>query len=500
MENLDPYAFIRKNQLNRILIVTTSLMAVGYFFVITLLFTRGNPVLFWALIGGEAFHLWQVLTFCYTIWNTEYQVTKDYSSQPPVDIYVTVTGEPKEIVNETVRAAMAQDYPTFNVFILNDGLVAKKDNWQEMEDLAAELGVTCITRTVPGGAKAGNINHALSRTKSPWIVVFDADHIPYPSFLKTMMAHVTDDTVAFVQSPQYYKNHAVNYVTGGAWEQQEIFFGAICKGKNRLNSAFMCGTNMLLRRKAIEEAGGMCETNIAEDFLTSLFIHEKGWRSVYVAEVLAEGLAPEDFLSYYKQQYRWARGSLEVIFKYNPLFRRGLSWSQRIQYLASASYYLTGIVILIDSLFPLIFFFTGQIPVQISTMTLSAVFIPYILFNIYSLQLSTNFAYTFRALAFSLASFTIHIRALIAVILQQKTSFTVTSKTQITGNFLYLVTPQLIYIALAIIGSGLALSREGANASVLNNIAWALLNVTVYLPFIAAASPEFKLPHLRKAH
>jgi len=92
----------------------------------------------------------------------------------------------------------------------------------------------------------------------------------------------------------------------------------------------------------------MCETNIAEDFLTSLFVHSKGWKSVYVPEVLAEGLAPEDFMSYYKQQFRWARGSLEIIFKYNPLFNRGLSLSQKLQYLASASYYLSGVVFLLN--------------------------------------------------------------------------------------------------------------------------------------------------------
>ena len=91
----------------------------------------------------------------------------------------------------------------------------------------------------------------------------------------------------------------------------------------------MCGTNVAVRRTALDEVGGLCQTNIAEDFLTSLLMHERGWRSVYVPEVLAQGLAPEDFLSYYKQQHRWARGSLEVIFKYNPLRRRGLTWPQR---------------------------------------------------------------------------------------------------------------------------------------------------------------------------
>ena len=83
---------------------------------------------------------------------------------------------------------------------------------------------------------------------------------------------------------------------------------------------------------------------------------------MYVDEVLAEGLAPEDFLSYYKQQFRWARGSLEVVFKYNPLFRRGLTIGQRIQYLSSASYYLSGIVVVVNAFLPLLYFYAHLEP------------------------------------------------------------------------------------------------------------------------------------------
>jgi cellulose synthase (UDP-forming) len=181
-----------------------------------------------------------------------------------------------------------------------------------------------------------------------------------------------------VQTPQFYSNQDMNGITQTAWDQQALFFGPIMRGKNRFNAAFMCGTNMILRRTAVMEAGGMCEFNIAEDFLTSLFVHEKGWKSVYVPEVLAEGLAPEDFLSYYKQQYRWGRGSLEVIFKYNPLLRRGLSRQQRLQYLISASYFLSGLVVVYDAILPLIFLFTGIIAVNTSSMELAIIFIPYI--------------------------------------------------------------------------------------------------------------------------
>lgn len=249
---------------------------------------------------------------------------------------------------------------------------------------------------------------------------------------------------------------------------------------------------MVLARQALDEVGGMCEFNIAEDFLTSLFIHEKKWQSVYVDEVLAEGLAPEDFLSYYKQQFRWTRGSLEVIFRFNPLFRRGLTFSQKLQYLSSASYYLSGVVVLIDALIPLLFLFTGLTAITTSSMTLALIFIPYIFLSLYLLQRTSNYSYTFRAIAFSISSFYLQIRALIAVLLNQKTSFVVTSKSAIQGNFLYLAIPHIIYMSLVIIGIIVALSREGISNSFIANAAWAAVNVVAFIPFILASTPAIK--------
>ena len=468
--------------------------ALVYFVLITFWFPIGDRFLFAMLILGEVFHLWQVIGYMTTIWNTEHVPAEFSKVTKPVDIFITVAGEPVEIVEKTALAALAMDYPRFKVYILNDGFVAKKDNWQEIEAMAARLGIGCITRTVPGGAKAGNINNALRATISQFVAVFDADHCPHPDFLTKTMGYFGDPKVAFVQSPQFYANSQATFVAGGAWEQQELFFGPIMKGKNRFGSAFMCGTNMVIRRVPLEEAGGMCETNIAEDFLTSLFIHQNGWKSVYVPEVLAEGLAPEDFLSYYKQQFRWARGSLEVIFRHNPLFSRTLTWAQKFQYLASASYYLSGVVILIDALLPLAYFYTGHVPVQTSTLTLAAAFLPYIFLTIHNLQLSSNFTYTFRALSFSNSAWDIHVRALWAVLTRQKSSFAVTSKKQIVGNFWYLVVPQLTYVGLTAVGIAFSAWRNGGiTASLVTNAAWAILNCAIFYPFIRAAFPERRM-------
>jgi cellulose synthase (UDP-forming) len=479
--------FLKSTQLSKVLLAVNVLLSLLYFACVVFLFPIGNPPLFILLVLSEIFHVWQVFGFIHTIWGRRREKKFDARFQPDVAVFITVCGEPEDIIEKTVIAAKAMKYPNFSVYILNDGKVANRKNWKEAVAIAKRQNVTAITRTVPGGAKAGNINHAMAQTSEPYVVVFDADHEPKPEFLIETVGYFVDERVAFVQSPQFYHNADVNQVAGGSWEQQALFFGPLLKGKDNVNSTFMCGTNMVLRRTALDEAGGMSEKSIAEDFLTSLLIHEKKWKSVYVDKVLAEGLAPEDFMSYYKQQFRWARGSLEILFSYNPLFRRGLTVAQKIQYLASSSYYLSGVVVLINALLPLTYFFLELKPLTINTMTLALIFLPYIFVILYTLQLSSNFTYTFRALSFSLGSSTIYMKALWATITRKQNAFAVTSKTAVSGNHGKLVTPHLIYIGLVVIGVVWGVMREGWSASMLSNIAWAFLYIAAFLPFIAAA-------------
>ncbi|MBI2590262.1 MAG: glycosyltransferase [Candidatus Blackburnbacteria bacterium] len=453
----------------------------------------GSWVLYLLLLAGEIYHLIVAFLFWFTLWPKEIErLGPDPLYKPSVDIYITVCGEPVDVVEKTAIAARDLNYENHKVYLLNDGKVANKDNWQEIALLAANLGIRCITRDVPGGAKAGNINNALKNTFGEIIVIFDADMVPHEDFLEKTIYHFKKQQVGFVQTPQYYQNFAKNDVSGGAWEQQELFFGPILAGKEKSNAVFICGTNVAIRRNALLSAGGMCETNIAEDFITSLLIHEKGWVSVYVPEVLAEGLAPEDLLSYFKQQLRWARGSLEVLFRFNPIFKN-LSLSQKFQYLGSALYYLNGLIIAIDALAPLIFFFTGVSPVTSATTLFALFFIPFMLLNLFTLYLASGNRVTFRALAFSQASFALQLQALASIITNQKMGFSVTPKKALEGNFLSIVYPHLAYIGIAMLGFGFALHREGLTPSVVTNLAWVMFNVFLLLPFISVAYPWEKI-------
>jgi cellulose synthase (UDP-forming) len=486
--------FLRPSAVGRGTLLATTLLTIVYFAVIALAFPAGDPTLFALLILGEVFHVFQVLTYIWTVWDTGREAPRDEAHEPTVDVFITVAGEPEDVVAETVRAAVAMDYPSHRVYVLNDGFVAKKGNWREIDELARRLGATPITRRVPGGAKAGNINNATRETGGASsggeiIVVFDADHVPHRDFLRRVVPHFADPKVGFVQAPQYYKNFRENFVTRGSWEQQELFFGPICRGKNRMNSATMCGTNMAIRRVELVAAGGMAEDSIAEDFLTGIRLHARGLKSVYVPEVLAEGLAPEDYLAYAKQQFRWARGALDVIGS-GALLLPGLTWRQRLQYLSSVSFYFSGLVVAMNALIPIVYFFTGLVPIVVSTMALAAIFLPYIFLTLYVLQRSSNDTFTFRALAFSMGSFAIHVKAVWAAARGAKSSFDVTPKKRQEGNFVGLVWPHIAYVCLAAVGAGVALWREGLTASFMANLAWAVLNVAVFLPSIRAALPE----------
>ncbi len=114
---------------NRCFLVANVVLAVAYTLVISLAFEHGNWFLFAALLATELFHLVQIVGYCWTVWRRDTARAFDPGFSAPVDVFITVCGEPVDIVRETARAAKAMSYPTpFRVYLLNDGLVACKDN------------------------------------------------------------------------------------------------------------------------------------------------------------------------------------------------------------------------------------------------------------------------------------------------------------------------------------------------------------------------------------
>jgi cellulose synthase (UDP-forming) len=218
-----------------------------------------------------------------------------------VDVFITVFGEPLEKIATTAIAAQAMRGRHLT-WILDDG------ESDAVRDLATDLGVRYVRRLTHNGAKAGNVNHALTLSNGEYFAIFDADFVPDPDFLYETVPFFIDDNVAFVQTPQSYGNMN-NLISRGAGFMQSVFYRFIQPGRNRFNAAFCVGTNVIFRRTAIDEVGGMVTDSKSEDVWTSLRLHELGWRSIYIAVTLAVGDAPETIEAYTKQQLRWASGN-----------------------------------------------------------------------------------------------------------------------------------------------------------------------------------------------
>ncbi|HUO56436.1 MAG TPA: hypothetical protein VMU27_03315, partial [Candidatus Paceibacterota bacterium] len=159
-------------------------------------------------------------------------------------------------------------------------------------------------------------------------------------------------------------------------------------------------------------------------------------------------------------------------------------------YLSSASFYLSGLVVLIDALLPVVFLYTGLVPVRVSGMVLAGVFLPYFFFTMYTIERASNYTFTFSSLCFSMGSFAIQLRALGSAVIGARTRFEVTNKHgSHRSNNLSLIKWHVVYIALVVAGIPIAFAREGMSASLVNNAAWTLLNITFFLPFIRASLP-----------
>ncbi len=204
-----------------------------------------------ALLGAEIFSYVDNFLFGVTMW----KVRSRPAPLPPaagltVDVFVTTYNEPVEIVLETARAAKGIKYP-HNTWVLDDG------DREEVRTAAEAIGVGYLTRGPHWSgkkrhAKAGNLINAMMRTSGEFILVLDADQVPKPEILDKVLGHFRDPTVAYVQTPQWFKNIPDGDPFGS---DAPLFYGPIQSGKDGWNAAFFCGSNAVLRREALMRAG-----------------------------------------------------------------------------------------------------------------------------------------------------------------------------------------------------------------------------------------------------
>jgi cellulose synthase (UDP-forming) len=280
-----------------------------------------------------------------------------------VDVFVPTYNEPLEVLEATLTGCNAITYP-HTTYVLDDG------HRKEVQALAALLGCAYLTRLDNRHAKAGNINAALASTTGEFIVVLDADTVPQPDYLDKTLGYFVDKNVALVQLPQEFYNldsiqHRGGRSTTNAWHEQVLFYRVIQPAKNRSNSAFWCGSPSVVRRFALESVGGVATDSITEDIHTTLRLHGHGWRTVNHNLALAYGIAPQTLQAFCVQRLRWAQGTMQILRSpENPLIAKGLSVSQRLNYVGSMFTYFEAVQKLILLSVPPLVLLTGQLPIH----------------------------------------------------------------------------------------------------------------------------------------
>ncbi len=454
------------------------------------------PLLFAEFLG--ALH---ALGFQVTVWPWR-PPTVEQREDPtghPIYVFIPTVNEGVSILRPTLEGIISARnkylarYPhgKVTIVICNDGRVANVPGWEETEALARELGVVCVTRTIPGGAKAGNIENArqqLQATSDAFLVIFDADQVAKPDFLLKTIPPFSDPKMGWVQTGQYYAN-LDNPVSRWADDQQSMFYNLLCPGKASLNAAFICGTNVVIRAAALDQIGGLPQNSVTEDFAASIALHPT-WRSVYLTDVLATGLGPLDVPSFLKQQQRWAIGTLGIFrTHWREIFlprKNGLRVGQRIQYFLACTHYLCGLRDLIYLVSPILFIFTGIPAVRGSTLgDFFWHFIPYCVLSFTALWYSARDITGLRGIIIGFGSFPVLIESLLSVVLQRKVGFSVTSK-QRNGkrSFGYLGT-YIFFFFLCIVCLIWATQAKGQEqTSLFISVLWVLYSMVMLGSFL----------------
>jgi cellulose synthase (UDP-forming) len=263
-------------------------------------------------------------------------------------------------------------------------------------------------------------------------------------------------------------------------------------GRNHFTAAFCVGTNVIYRRAAVDDVGGIYTDSKSEDVWTSLMLHERGWRTIYIPQTLAVGDAPDTIEAYTKQQLRWATGGFEIMLTHNPLSpRHKLTMDQRLMYLVTATHYLTGIAPGLLLLVPPleIFFDLRPVNLDISVMTWVIYYAGFYIMQII-LAFYTLGSFRLEVLLLAAVSFPIYLAALINAFIGKEQKWHVTggnAKPKSPFNF---IIPQVLMFFFLLLTSVVSIWRDIQNSQLTLATGWNVTNTVILAVFMVVAFRE----------
>ncbi len=247
---------------------------------------------------------------------------------PKVSIHIPAYREQPDMLKLTLDAVARLDYPNFEcVVIINN--TPDPAYWQPIQDHCRMLGerFIFINAEKVEGFKAGALRIAMDRTAADAEVIgiIDADYVVEPNWLKDLVPAFNDPRVGLVQAPQDHRDgdrSLMHYIMNGEYAG---FFDIGMVQRNETNSIIVHGTMCLIRRSAMDMAGGWAGDTICEDSDLGLAIMQHGWLTHYTKERYGYGVLPDTYEAFKKQRHRWAYGGFQIIKKHWRRFLPGAS-------------------------------------------------------------------------------------------------------------------------------------------------------------------------------
>jgi cellulose synthase (UDP-forming) len=445
------------------------------------------------------------LGYFQTIWplrRAPVPLPEDTDEWPHIDVLIPTYNEPLDVVRYTALGALNIDWPAdkLHIYILDDG------RRKEFEQFAFEAGLGYKIRPDNKHAKAGNINTALKSMDSPYVAIFDCDHVPTRSFLQmTMGWFLRDSKLAMLQTPHHFYSPDPFERNLGQFRvipnEGELFYGIVQDGNDFWNATFFCGSCAVLRRTALDQIGGIAVETVTEDAHTSLRMQMNGWGTAYINIPQAAGLATERLSAHVGQRIRWARGMIQILRIDNPLFAPGLKFPQRLCYFNAMCHFLYAVPRLIFLSAPLIYLILSHTNVPGYWAAILAYALPHLMLsNVTNSRIQGEHRHSFwNEIYETVLSPYILLPTMMALINPKLGKFNVTAKGGVVRRTFFdtkIAQPFLILLLFNIAGLIVAIPRfflwdRDRPGTVLMNVLWCFFNIVI-LGVTTAVAREMK--------
>ena len=243
-------------------------------------------------------------------------------SLPVVTVQLPIYNE-KYVVERLISSAAAIDYPRelLEIQVIDDStdetvaLVAGLVERFQKEG----LDIKHIIRKNREGYKAGALDNAMHQARGEFLLIYDADFIADKNILKNTIEFFSDPKVGMVQVRWGHINRNYSLLTQVQAIMLDGHFVLEHTVRNRSERFFnFNGTAGIWRQSTIKDSGGWQHDTLTEDLDLSYRAQAKGWRFVYLPDLVADAELPVDMNAFKSQQHRWAKGSIQTARKLLP--------------------------------------------------------------------------------------------------------------------------------------------------------------------------------------